>query len=275
MHPAPLRSRITKRDAYLARFASKRFGLRGTLALHRYAFGADLLRAPLNVMMAPVALVLQLVAVLLRRCGARRLAARIAGLRIFLPSDVSARIRQDLSDLIAELQANGLGPDTPQDRIDETLRVHVEARNAVAEITTSLIVLISGFVLFHRATPGLISMAGPMAHMRAQGAAIRDFALGETLGRAWYSAFPVELSPLTVVATGVVLALAGSVITTFAGVIADPVQLWSGIHKRRLSKLMARLDQHTDGAAPAPEHLLARLGDVSETLAIVWRSWRG
>ncbi|RJE80572.1 DUF6635 family protein [Paracoccus sp. JM45] len=274
MHPAPMRSRQTRRDAELGRFVRRRFGLRGTLALHRHAFGADLLRAPLNVMLAPVALILQLIAALLGKCGAKRLAARISGLRIFLASDMSARIHRDLSDLVAGLQAQGLGPDATPERIKETLRLHVEARNAVAEITTSLIVLVSGFILFQRATPGLISLAGPMAQMRAHGAAVRDFAMGETLGRAWYWAFPVELSPLYVVATGVVLALMGSIVTTFAGVIADPVQLLTGIHKRRLSRLMTRLDQQNDNAVPAPEHLLARLGDISETLAIVWRSWR-
>ncbi|WP_378942050.1 DUF6635 family protein [Paracoccus sp. R86501] len=275
MHPAPLRSRLTRRDAQLRRFVARRYGLRGTLALHRHAFGADLLRAPVNVMLAPVALILQIVAALLTRIGARRAGARIGGWRIFLRSDMSAQIHRDLTALIADLQAQGLGPDAGPAQIDRALRAHVETRNAVAEITTSLIVLISGFVLFQRATPGLISLAGPMAQMRAHGAALRDFALGETLGRAWYWAFPVELSPLYVIATGVVLALIGSVVTTFAGVIADPVQRMTGIHRRRLSRLMARLDAQGDSDAPAPEHLVARLGDVADTLSLIWRSWRG
>ena len=275
MHPAPLRSRLTRRDAQLRRFVARRYGLRGTLALHRHAFGADLLRAPVNVMLAPVALILQIVAALLRRLGARRAGSRIGGWRIFLPSDVSAQIHRDLTALIADLQAQGLGPDADPVRIDRALRTHVETRNAVAEITTSLIVLISGLVLFQRATPGLISLAGPMAQMRAESAALRDFALGETLGRVWYWAFPVELSPMYVIATGVVLALIGSVVTTFGGVIADPVQRATGIHQRRLSRLMTRLESQGDGAAPAPEHLVARLGDVADTLALIWRSWRG
>ena len=46
MPPAPLRSRLTRRDAALRRFARLRYGPRGTLALHRHAIGADLLRAP-------------------------------------------------------------------------------------------------------------------------------------------------------------------------------------------------------------------------------------
>ena len=124
-------------------------------------------------------------------------------------------------------------------------------------------------------TPGMISLAGPMAQMRAHASAVRDFALGDTLGRAWYWAFPVEISPLAIVATGLALAAAGSLITTFAGLIADPVQLWTGLHRRRLSRLMAGLDRGTDSTAPAPEHLMARMGDLADTLSILWRSWRG
>ncbi|CAM3341551.1 DUF6635 domain-containing protein [Paracoccus nototheniae] len=275
MQPAPLRTRLSRRDAALHRFAARRYGLRGTLALHRHALGLDLLRAPVNVMLAPVALLMQLAGWALARLGGGRAGAWLRGCRVFLQSDVATRIEADLTALVADLQAQGLGPDAAPDRIARALGSHAETRNAVAEITTSLIVLVLGVALFHRATPGMISLAGPMAQMRAHGAAVRDFALGDTLGRAWYWAFPVEISPLYILATGVALAMAGSLITTFAGLLADPVQLWTGIHRRRLSRLMARLEAGTDGAAPEPEPLLARLGDVVDTALIAIRSWRG
>lgn len=275
MPPAPLRSRLTRRDAALRRFTRLRYGPRGTLALHRHAIGADLLRAPVNVMLAPVALLMLGAGWALTRMGATRVGGWLRSRRVFLRSDVSAVIQRDLAALIADLQRQGLGPDTSPDRIARAIRSHADTRNAVAEITTSLIVLTVGITLFHRATPGMISLAGPMAQMRAHAAAVRDFALGDTLGRAWYWAFPVETAPLTVVATGVALAVAGSLVTTFAGLIADPVQLWTGIHRRRLSRLMARLDAETDSGVPEPEHLLARLGDVIDTALIALRSWRG
>lgn len=275
MQPAPLRHRMMIRDGALRRFATARYGPRGTLALHRHAIGLDLLRAPVNVMLAPVALLMQAVGWIAGWLGARRMGGWLRGRRVFLRSDVSTVIEADMTALIADLQAQGLGPDATPDRIARAVRQHVETRNAVAEITTSLFVLAAGIVLFQRATPGMIGLTGPMAQMQAQAAAVRDFALGDTLGRAWYWAFPVELSPIHVVATGVALAMAGALITTFAGLIADPVQVWTGIHKRRLSRLMARLEAGTDSAAPEPEHLLARLGDVIDTALIALRSWRG
>ena len=275
MPPAPLRSRLTRRDAALRRFARRRYGPRGTLALHRHAIGAVLMRRPVNVVLARVALQMLGRGWAVARMGATRVGGWLRSRRVFLRSDVSAVIQRDLAALIADLQRQDLGPDTSPDRIARAIRSHADTRNAVAEITTSLIVLTVGIALFHRATPGMISLAGPMAQMRAHGAAVRDFAMGDTLGRAWYWAFPVETAPLTVVATGVALAVAGSLVTTFAGLIADPVQLWTGVHRRRLSRLMARLDAETDSGAPEPEHLLARLGDVIDTALIALRSWRG
>ncbi|WP_410217374.1 DUF6635 family protein [Paracoccus sp. (in: a-proteobacteria)] len=274
MQPALLRSPKTRRDGILRRFVSRRYGLRGTLALHRHALGLDLLRAPLNVMLAPIALLSQLTAWLLTKAGARQAGSWLRDRRVFLRSDVSVQIEADLSALIADLQAHGLGPDAPSDRIHCAIRSHAETRNAVAEITTSLIVLATGFVVFHRPTPGMISLTAPLAQMRAHATAVRDFTFGETLGRAWYWAFPVELSPVSVIATGAALAVAGSLITTFAGLIADPVQKWSGIHQHRLTRMLDRLDASADSAPLEPEPLLARLGDLADTLSILWRSWR-
>ena len=53
---------LTRREAEVGRFVRARYGLRGSLALHRHALGLDLLRAPLNVMLSPLFLLTRLVA---------------------------------------------------------------------------------------------------------------------------------------------------------------------------------------------------------------------
>lgn len=267
----------TLRRHELRRFVRRRYGLRGTLALHRDALGWDLARAPLNVALSPVFLVIKLVAGLLTLLGARRAGMWLADRQIFLKSDVARRIEQDLHALLADLDAKGIAPATGPERISDAIADHAEIRNAVADITTSLIVLVSGLILFDRATPGVISLAGPLAEMRAHGTAVENFWLGDRLGRVWYGAFPVELPPWQVVATGIVLALIASVVTTFAGLIADPVQVATGTHRRRLERLLARMDADGDwrSAGLAREHVLARMGDLSDAALSLLRSWRG
>lgn len=266
----------TTREYEVDRFVARRYGPMGTLRLHREAFGWDLLRAPLNVALSPVFLIVRLLGALLSRLGARRAGAWLARQQVFLTSDVARRIEADLHDLTARLSERGAGPKAAPEVVARAIAAHAETRNAVAEITTSLIVLVAGLFLFNRATPGIISLAGPLAEFRAHGTAVRDFWLGDGLGRAWYWAFPVELSPWQVILTGVVLAVAASLVTTFAGLIADPVQLATGTHKRRIMRMLARLDRAD--AKPAKglerEHLLARAGDLGDALLSLWRSWR-
>lgn len=266
--------RGSARDAEVRRFVRARYGPAGALRLHRAALPWDILRAPVNVLLSPVFLLIKLSAWLAGRCRLPRLARWLATRRIFLAADVSRRLQADLWAFLAELDRKGIAPDAPDDARRAAIASHVETRNAVAEITTSLIVVVAGLLLFHRATPGILSLASPVARLRAQAQAIEDFALGSWIGRMWYGAFPAELSVAEVVLTGLGLAVAASLVTTFAGLLADPVQLWTGMHRRRLSRMLQRLDRRHAPPMLEREHLLARAGDIGDVAAWLWRSWR-
>lgn len=267
---------LTRRETKVRRFVSARYGLRGTLALHRHALGLDLLRAPVNVALSPLFLLIRLIALPLGWLGLRRAAGWLTSRRIFLKSDMSRLIERDLTVLVDDLADQGLAPHVPPETAAHAIADYAETRNAVAEITTSLIVLGLGLGLFHRATPGVISLTGPIAHLRAQAQAVADFTLGSWAGGIWYGFFPRELTMPELVLTGVVLTVLASVLTTFAGLIADPVQLMTGTHRRRVMRLLARLDHaQKGGTGLAREHVLARLGDLSDTALSLWRSFRG
>lgn len=271
--PADTRPR-TRRETEVRAFVRARYGLRGTFALHRAALGWDLLRAPLNVSLSPVFLLIKLVSALLGWVGMTRASVWLAGRQVFLTSDVARRLEADLTGFFADLDAQGLGTKASSHTVRATIAAHTETRNAVAEITTSLIVLLLGLLLFHRATPGVLSLAGPVAEMRAQAQAVQDFALGSWAGGVWYGLFPASLSPWEVLLTGVVLAVLASLVTTFAGLIADPIQLWTGTHARRLLRMLDRLDRQQGPAGVEREHVLARLGDLGDVASSIWRAWR-
>lgn len=270
----PPKEAAALRDAEIRRFVRARFSPAGTLRLHRAALPWDLLRAPVNVSLSPLFLLVRLAARLAHLCRAPRLGDWLASRRLFLPSDLSRELEGDLRGFFAGLDRKDLAPAASEQEIAAAIEGYSDTRNAVAEITTSLIVVAAGLLLFHRATPGVFSLAGPIAHLRAQAQAIEDFALGNWVGRMWYGAFPTQFSTAELVATGLVLAIAASVVTTFAGLLADPVQLWTGIHRRRLARMLDRLDRKATPPALEREHLLARAGDLGDIAAWAWRSWR-
>ncbi|XDA98327.1 DUF6635 family protein [Sulfitobacter sp. LCG007] len=267
-------ARDAARRAAVRAFVRETFGLRGTLHLHRAAFGLDLLRAPVNVMLSPVYLLTRLGAGLARLIRLRRTAAWLAGRRILLSTRVSREVGQKVLSFLADLDRRQLGPAASVQVRDAAVADYVAVRNAVAEMTTAVLVLVSGLLIFHTATPGVMSLAGPVAEMQAHSAAVDRFPLGEGLGRLYYAAFPVHIPPGQVMLTFVLLAILSSVLTTFAGVLADPLQALSGTHRRRLLRLLRRLDSGS-GEAIAREHLAARLGDATDMALSIWRSLRG
>ena len=262
-----------EREAEVGRFVARVFGLRGSLRLHRVALGFDLLKAPLNVVLAPVFLLVRLLAALFRRLGMLRLAGWLARRRVLFETAVARRVAQDVSGLLDRLASQGLLDAQPEARA-RAVQDYVGVRSAVAEMVTSLFVLLAGVILFHAATPGVISLAGPLAELRVRGDAIAAFPLGSGLGRLYYGVFPVALPVWQVVTTGLVLAVLGALVTTFAGVLADPVQVATGTHRRRLMRMIDRLQANSpDGIAK--EHLMARVGDLSDMALSVWRVLKG
>ncbi|QDC08954.1 hypothetical protein FHY55_06720 [Oceanicola sp. D3] len=256
-------------------FVRETFGFRGTLALHRAAFGLDLVRAPVNVVLAPLFLLVKLLGLIARLCRARRLAGWLLSRRLLFETAVSRKVAARVRGFVAELDAAGVGPGAPEPVVAQAVEDYVGVRNAVAEITTVLFVLLTGWALFHSATLGVISLAGPVADMRAQALAIENYWAGQWLGQVYFGWFPRSLDPWQVVATGVVLAMAASLVTTFAGLLADPVQLWLGVHRRRMMRLLARLERQAASASGlSREHAVARLGDLTDIALALWRAMR-
>jgi hypothetical protein len=133
--------------------------------------------------------------------------------------------------------------------------------------------------VFQSLTPGVISMAPGVAEQVARSTAIGAFPLGEALGAGWYGVFPVGPSPGLVVLTVAGLVLLGAVVATFAGMIADPVQVRVGVHRRRLMRLMATVDAEIGRLPSVPfvakEHFLVRIFDLWDAALSLVRVFRG
>jgi hypothetical protein len=290
-------------------FVRRHFAWRGSLRLHGAAMGLDLLRAPVNVLLSPVLFLTRMLAWLCRTIGLRRAASWLMRRKLMLRTAVAARVETlILSELIgvplpqdgafldraalnrAILEAPQLREAIRQsgslaaaqamaDRILDALAEYSGTRSAIAEFTTVLVMLAVGAVVFQSLTPGAISMAPGEAEQLARGTAIAAFPLGETLGAGWYGVFPVGPSPGLVALTVAGLVLLGAVVATFAGTIADPVQVRFGVHRRRLMRLMATVDAEIGRRPAAPfvakEHFLVRIFDLWDAALSLFRVFRG
>ncbi|NDV00164.1 hypothetical protein GZA08_04170 [Pseudoroseicyclus sp. CLL3-39] len=247
-------------------FVARHFSLRGTLRLHRAALGWDLLRAPANVALAPLQILSRLAQPLLRAVGLRGAAAWLAKRPLVLRTALSARIS-------ALIRTELLAPLSDVEALEAHLAAYSESRGAMAELTTQIGTLGTGAVLFKSLTPGMLSFAPAVALGFAQSAAIAAFPLGAALGSGWYALFPASApGGLTL---GVMLGFAalGALLTTFAGVVADPVQTALGLHQRRLRRLIGALEGRAKGFSPK-EPYIARIGDAADLATTVARAFR-
>lgn len=293
------------RRAMVPGFVSRTFGLRGTLRLHRQALGLDILRAPVNVMLAPVLILTRLSALAARKAGWSRLAGWLGRRRILLATDVArATERRIVVDLLQLPWADAAGRSERdalaeamlaepalraliarrleagiEARVARTLGEYSGARAAVAEMTTAMGTLGAGAIAFQALTPGMISLAPALAAILAQQAALAAFPLGGLLGSMWYGLFPAAASPWLSGAVILGLMLTGALAAAFAGIVADPVQTALGIHRRRLLRLIDALEDEFTGsgrrAFAAREHYFARLLDLADAGLATLRMFRG
>jgi hypothetical protein len=298
-------SRRTRADA----FVDRHFSLAGSLALHRKALGWDLLKAPLNILLAVPNIAMKLMAAVARALHAKRIAGYLASRRILLDTAVGREIewlilteflelpfrqgdRIACRDALAEtilasppiqaalnetFEAIGgrVGDPAFRAQLEQATATYAGTRAAAAEITTAFITLGAGAAAVKQITPGAMALGPALAGAMAHQAAVASFPLGITLGSLWYGAFPVAASLGLIAGVTASIMAAGAAAAAFAGIVADPIQRRFGLHRRRILRLVDALERRFDGNSEAGfvvrDHYVARLLSLLELLASAYR----
>jgi hypothetical protein len=204
-------------------FVDRHFSIAGSLVLHRKALGGDLLRAPLNIVLAIPYFALQVGGATASACRAERLARRLQSRRIFLKTAVGREIewllvtdllelpfrqekRVSTKDAMAEailaqepvseavraaldiVRRNATHPDFRL-QLEESVMKYADSRAAGAEIATTLIALGTGAAALQQVTPGALVLGPALAAAIAQQTAVASFPLGPHLGRCGTAPF--------------------------------------------------------------------------------------
>ena len=260
-------------------FAARHFGWRGTLRLHRFALGWDLLRAPLNVLLVGPTLLLRLAALTARRFGLPRVARWLGSRHLFLETCVARRVAElVLSELLqVDRGAPWLTPEWHQ-RARRVIAEYVDARHALAEFGAGFVALIVGVLLLHALTPSAITLGPMLARELAQQDAIAGFWLGAWAGSIWYEWFPAGAGWMRTIATTATVMGCFALLATFMGLLVDPLLQWAGLHRRRLTHLIGTLERVALGDHGArlglPDLYVARLTDIVDVVLLTARFTR-
>ncbi|WP_143247592.1 DUF6635 family protein [Agaribacterium haliotis] len=247
-------------------FVKQEFSYPGCWHNNKHAFGWDLLRVPLNLLWAPLYLLLQLLCLTLKHLGPRRLKPLVtqtsrrlpAGFRTAVQRLLNNKYRQVFVDtallkhyICARLEQ------LPQREFDEQQQLELErelglivddvleqlmlSRTAHADIGNTVFSTAVGALAFKKFTPGGIGLGVLLAALWVRWRAEQDFWLGEFAGGLYYRLFPPSpnLYDLVLACAAVMLALA--FIASFSGLIIDPVLRLTGSHQRRLKRMLKHM----------------------------------
>lgn len=301
---------VAARHERVAGFVDRHFGLIGSLRLHRRALGLDLVRAPANVLLMLPYLSMQLGGAALRRVGARQAARRLSSRTPFLETEIARELTWRLHTELLELPYDDGRRRSEHDALAETiladprvaavvdhlaavarryaddpgrqaglrrmLGAYAGTRAAAADLVNNALLASAGMAAFQKLTPGTLTLGPVIAAALAHQAAVASFPLGAGLGGIWYGLFPTAPSAALVAGATGTLVLLTATTAAFAGVIADPLQRASGLHQRRLHRLIDALGRElkgdSDAAFHARDHYVARIFDLIDLARATYRA---
>ncbi|MDX1558163.1 MAG: DUF6635 family protein [Marinobacter sp.] len=283
--------------ARIPAFIDRHFHYPGAISTNRMALGWDMLRAPFNLLWAPVYALACVLKLLIPKSPGLRWLHRLAS---HVPAGLTTRVQQHISHLIlVELLNNGqekpllerylleeledvyqryncepvnheqfkelIGP-----LVADTLSQYRVTRTASADISNSITCTVLGAFAFQKFTPGGIGLGVVLASMLAKTLAARDFILGETIGGWYYSVFPPEPSLATTAGVMLAVMAALAAFAALSGMIFDPIQAAVGLHRRRLHKLLDHLERditlHTQSSFRPKDQFVARILDTFDMI---------
>ena len=299
-----------RRRAEIPDFVKRTYGWKGAVGLHRNALGWDLVRAPANIVLGGATGMVRLGGLAARAVGARRLGTRLGHFQVMLDTDVGREViwrlhsdlllipyrqagRASLADALFDeilqdhmvvahmdkvMQAIATESDkrTYQQRLHRTLSDYIGARAPAADITAAFMTASVGYAVYHKATPGLVSFSSAVAASVAHTAAVSGFWAGSWAGGLYYAVVGAPAAPILLTA-GVFAGLTVPVaaLTALAGMVADPIQAITGLHQRRLNRLIDTLEQNLitdqDASLPLRSHYVARLVDLWDWATLAYR----
>lgn len=299
-----IRDYIESRKEKVPYFVKEHFTFRGAVRLNRKALGSDLYKVPLNVAWAIPYTTLRIFSSLLKKTGFEKIRNRVerlpAGFETKVQKEINYLIFTELLEIpyaqgkrksgkdalleeilnqpeisslfIGELSKIYSKSKDPRFRpaLEKNLMEYSRSRTAAAELAGNIISLSAGTSVFGKMTPGAMTAGGGLAAAIAQHTAISNFILGPTLGSLYYSVFPATASMgLVIASTGAVMA-ALATLTSFSGIITDPIQYKLGLHQKRLNKLIDCLDRELRGLGDSElrirDQYVARVFDLLDLL---------
>lgn len=274
-------------------FVDKHLRYPGVWHLHRSVIGWDLIRAPLNLLWAPVCLSAQLASVVFSRFGKKNIARRLKSVPTGFHTCLQRTFNHHLDDELFKLDAlseslsvvieehlnttgatpKGSNSDFNHQRlrliIEQSLRQLMLSRTATQDISSAIFATAVGALSFNKFTPGGIGLGIIIAALWAKSRAVEGFFFGSGLGALYYGIFPPSATAIETIIGVAFVMMVMAIVACFSGLLTDPLLARLGLHQRRLNRLIRQaksdLHQQNEGQFSTPDPYIARILDLIDT----------
>lgn len=286
-------------------FCHRHYRFLPSLRRHRVSLGRDLLIVPLNIVWSVIRIPLVLLSWLagkLKLSGLAKLLNVPAGMETRFDGEIRWLIFTDLlqlpyqqgervshydalfeeilrdeavsAELIPLLEQLGK---THHDAsvtasIEQALKEYGSTRTAVSELSSNLMIIAGSYAGTGSAVYGSLGASSMISSALATHVAVANFWLGPGLGALYYSVFPASVSLALLASVTAIVAIVLAIVSTFAGVITDPVQHALGLHQKRLHRVVDAVQKSLNNTADQEfvlrEKYLARIFDVLDVLSL-------
>lgn len=295
-------------------FVSRHYSFRGALRIHSHALGWDIVRVPINIIWSVVYLALAVLGFLAGLARLRRLQTWLRRVPPGLVTDMDRQIswlvvtellqlpyqrgtqashrdtlmeeivkdpalQHLLNDKLDAAQGPFKGPSHDPDfrgKLQAKLAEYGATRTGSADLVSNVTLLITSKAVLGQAAFGALSAGTAVSAAVAHSVAVSNFWLGSAIGAYYYALVPATISIRLLVAVTALVALAMALLSTFIGIVTDPLQARLGLHHKRLRKLIHAIrddlqGQH-DSTFALREKYLGRLCDIVDVLTTVART---
>lgn len=291
-------------------FIANHYSFSGALKIHSHALGLDIIRVPINIIWSVFNIILSIIGLVTNIIGLKQLSEKIKKIPPGIETDMDREIKylvitellqlpfadgernSKIDSLMEEIlkdkklqsyinhELNELRllhnqPDF-KERIEQKLTEFGAVRTGSADLASNIVLMLSSHGALGQTTIGALSAGHAVSALIAKSIAASNFWLGATIGSYYYALVPVAVSLRLIIAVTSIVAVILSIISTFIGIITDPIQAKLGIHKRRLNKLITSiqddLENTTSGEFKLREKYIGRLLDIVDCLTMLRRT---
>jgi hypothetical protein len=303
-------SYVRDREHRIAEFVRRHYSFRGALKIHSHALGWDFVRVPVNIIWSVVNILLALLSFVAGLVRLKKLQNWIKSIPPGLETDMDRQIswlivtevlelpyqqgqkvsdkdalmteilkdpelRSLLNDVLESFSEPAKSPEF-RAKLDAKLAEYGATRTASSDLASNATLLVTSKVTLGQASFGALSAGTAVSVTVANAAAASNFWLGSTAGTYYYAVFPVAASVRLFVALTAVMAVVLALVSTFIGILTDPLQAKLGMHQKRLRKLVSAVGNDLSGKEGPDfqlrEKYAGRIFDVVDILSTVGRS---